>query len=125
MQVADRALDHVALGAEAGAVLGLASGDGVCDAARSQEAAILVVVIATIGQHPLGSFTRSAAAWPAYRRDLVDERDQLRDVVAVGARHAPRQRQAAGVGQEVVLGARPGAVDRARPKPAAPFFACT
>jgi hypothetical protein len=25
----------------------------------------------------------------------------------------------------VVLGARPGAVDRARPEPAAPLFACT
>ena len=125
VQVADRALDHVALGAEPGAVLGLAPGDGVSDAACSQEPAVLVVVIAAIGQHTIGPLTWPPAAWPAYRRDRVHERDQLRDVVAVGARHAPGQRQPAGVGQEVVLGARPGAVDRARPEPAAPLFACT
>lgn len=125
VQVADRALDDVALGPEPGAVLGLASGDRVRDAARSQESAVLVVVIATIGQHPLGSLAWPAAARAAYRWDLVHERDQLGDVVAVGAGHTPGQRQAAGVGQEVVLGARPGAVDRTRPEPAAPLFACT
>jgi hypothetical protein len=125
VQVADRALDDVALGAEAGAVLGLASRDRVADAARSQEAAVLVVVIATIGEHALGPLSWPATARAAYRGDLVHERDQLRDVVAVGAGHAPGQRQAAGVRQEVVLGARPGAVDRARPEPAAPLFACT
>jgi hypothetical protein len=125
VQVADRALHDVALGAEPGAMLAAASGDRVSDAAGSQESAVLVVVIATVGDHPLGSLARSAAVRPAYGRDLVDEWDQLRDVVAVGAGHDPGQRQAAGVGQEVVLGARPGAVDRARSEPAAPLFACT
>lgn len=125
VQVADRAFDHVALGAESGAVLGLASRDRVRDAARSQHAAVLVVVIATIGEHASGPLTWPPAARAAYRWDLVHERDQLRDVVAVGGRHRPGQGEAAGVGQEVVLGARPGAVDRARPEPAAPLFACT
>ena len=125
VQVTDRAFDDVALGAEPGAMLGLASGDRMTDAASSQQAAVLVVVRAAIGQHPFGSFAWSATARPTYRRDLVHERDQLRDVVAVGAGHDPGQGQATGVGQEVVLGARPGAVDRARAEPAAPFFACT
>lgn len=125
VQVADRALHDVALRAESGAVLSPTPRDRVADAACPQEAAVLVVVIATIGQDPLGSLARPPAARPAHRRDGVHERDQLRDVVAVGARHTPGQGQAAGVGQEVVLGARPGAVDRAWAEPAAPFFACT
>ena len=125
VQVADRALHDVALGAEPGAMLGAASGDRVSDAACSQESAVLVVVIATVGDHPLGSLARPPTARAAYGRDGVHERDQLRDVVAVGARYAPGQGQPTRVGQEVVLGARPGAVDRARSEPAAPLFACT
>ena len=124
VQVADRAFDDVALGSEPGAVLYSASGDRVGDAAGSQQAAVLVVVIATVGEHAIGPL-----AWPAnaaaYGRDRVDERDQLRDVVAVGAGHTPGQGQAAGVGQDVVFDARAAAVDRARSEPAAPFFACT
>lgn len=124
VQVADRALDDVALGAEPGAVLGLASWDRVSDAAGSQQAAVLVVVIATVGEHAIRPLARPAEA-TAYGRDGVDERHQLRDVVAVGAGHTPRQGQPASVGQDVVFDPRAAAVDRARPEPAAPFFACT
>jgi hypothetical protein len=40
-------------------------------------------------------------------------------------RQADRKRDASGVDEEVVLGAGPAAVDRARARLGAPFFACT
>ena len=124
VQVADRAFDDVTLGAEPAAVFAATAGDRVSDAAGSQHAAVLVVVVATVSEHAVRSL-----AWPTdrttYGRDRVDERDQLGDVVAVGARHTPGQEQAASVAQEVVFDPRAAAVDRARPEPAAPFFACT
>ena len=124
VQVADRAFDDVALGAEPAAVFAAAAGDRVSDAPGSQHAAVLVVVIA-----PVGEYAIRPLAWPteraAYCRDRIDKRNQLRDVVAVGAGHRPGQEQAAGVGQDVVFDPRAAAVDRAWSEPAAPFFACT
>lgn len=124
VQVADRAFDDVALTAEPAAVLYAASGDRVSDAAGSQLAAVLVVVIATVSEYAIRPLARPAER-AAYGRDRVDERNQLRDVVAVGAGHTPGQEQAAGVGQDVVFDTRAAAVDRARSEPTAPFFACT
>jgi hypothetical protein len=43
------------------------------------------VVVAAVGGHPLGPAARPADA-TAYRRDPLEERDQLGDVVAVAAR---------------------------------------
>jgi hypothetical protein len=60
------------------------------------------VVIATVGEHDSGTFARSADL-ASNRGDAVDERQQLGDVVAVAAGQRDRQRQAAGVGQQVVL----------------------
>jgi hypothetical protein len=54
VQAADRAFDDVALGAEPGAVLGFAPGDGVADAASAQDAAMLLGVVAAVGEDPLG-----------------------------------------------------------------------
>ncbi len=50
VQVRKAALDDPALAAQAGAVLCSASGDHGCDPERSQQAAVLVVVIATVGE---------------------------------------------------------------------------
>jgi hypothetical protein len=47
----------------------------------------------------------------------------LGDVVAVRAGQRHGHGHAAGVGDQVVLGARPGAVDRARPRFGPPFTA--
>jgi hypothetical protein len=124
VEMADRALDDPAVSAEPGAVLGLAPRDRVGEAAGAQQPAVLVVVVAAVGDHPVWAVAR--AARPALDvRDRVDERQQLRHVVAIGARHRPRQRQPAGVGQDVVLGACSAPVDRVRAEPGAPFFACT
>jgi hypothetical protein len=56
-----------------------------------------------------------AAASSADRRDGVDQRNQLSDVVAVAAGGADGQRDVPGVADQVVLGARTPAIDRRGP----------
>ena len=116
------AFDDPAVAAKPGAVLGLAAGDLVLDPSLTELAAVLVVVVASIGSDAFG-----ATAWPAdlaaHRRHLVYQWDQLGDVVAVPAREAPGKREAAAVYQEVVLGAVSGSINRARARFGAPFFA--
>jgi len=85
------ALDDPAVSAEAGAVSGLAAGDLGCDAADSDEAPVLVVVVAAVGAHDQGAAARpadqAADCWHP-----VDQRDQLGDVVAVAAGERPGER---------------------------------
>ncbi len=118
------ALDDPAVAAEAGAVLGLAPRDLGCDAAPSEIAATAVVVVASVGADTIGSAARPAD-FAAYRRDTVDERDQLGAVVAVATRERPGERDPCRVDEEMVLGAVSGSINRARARFGAPFFACT
>ena len=117
------AFDDPAVAAESGAVLGLAAGDHGLDAALPDEAAVLVVVVAAVGEQRPGS-----SSWPADAaadgRHPVEQLDQLGDVVAVAAGERPGERDAAAVYEEVVLAARPAAIDRAGTRFRAPFFAC-
>ena len=82
------------------------------------------MVVAAVGGDPLGS-----SAWPAdlaaYRRDALDQRDELRDVVAVAAGDRPGERDPGRVYEKVMLGAVSGSINRARARRGAPFFACT
>ena len=107
---------------EAGAVLGLATGDHGFDPSLPELPSVAGVVVATVGDDPVGAAARPTDA-AAHRWDKVDERNQLGDVVPVTARQRPCQRCPGTVGQQVVLGARTAPVDRARPGLAAPFFA--
>jgi hypothetical protein len=65
---------------------------------------VLVVVIATVGQQPIGLL-----AWPSDLAgdrpavEVFDQRQQLGDVVALPAGEGDRQRDAAGVDQQMVL----------------------
>jgi hypothetical protein len=65
---------------------------------------VTVVVVATIGADAVGP-----AAWSAdlatHRRDTVDERDQLRAVVAVAAGDRPGERNPCRVYEKMMLGA--------------------
>ncbi|GAA4947261.1 hypothetical protein GCM10023205_03930 [Yinghuangia aomiensis] len=85
MEPGDGAFDDPAEFAEAGAMFGAAAGDAVADAAFAEQAAVLVVVVAAVGE----DFGRSVAgsAWAAVADgwDFVEERQQLGDVVAVAA----------------------------------------
>jgi hypothetical protein len=69
------------------------------------------VVVAAVGEQ-----LPRLASWPAApaadRRHGVEQRDELGDVVAVAAGEGDRRRDAAGVADQMVLGAGTGAVDR-------------
>ena len=104
-------------------MLGLAARDDRLDAALPDEAPVLVVVVAAIGEQGLWSSTRPAGATPN-GRDAVEQFEQLGDVVAVRCRQRPGQRETAAVYEEVVLAAAPAPVDRAWAGFRAPFFAC-
>ena len=117
------ALDDPAVMAESGAVLGLAASDHGFDAALPDEAAVLVVVVAAVGEQDRGSSSGPADASPD-GRDAVEQLDQLGDVVAVAAGECPGQRDAAAVYEEVVLAPASAAVDGAGTRFRAPFFAC-
>jgi hypothetical protein len=69
------------------------------------------VVVAAVGEQLPRSAAGAAAPAPD-RRDGVDRREELSAVVAVAAGQADCERDAAGVADQVVLGARPAAVDR-------------
>lgn len=104
VQVCEAALDNPALASQARAVFAAATGDGGFDAARPQQPAVLVVVIAAVGKHHVGLATRTtdlAGDWPGVQR--VEQRQQLRDIVAVAAGQRDRQRDAAGVDEQVML----------------------
>ena len=116
------AFDDPTVAAECRAVLGLASRDHRLDATLPEQAAVLVVVVAAVGEQCLWS-----SAWPADAaadgRHPVEKFEQLGDVVAVAAGQRPGQRDPAAVYEEVVLAACPTAIDGAGTRFRAPFFA--
>jgi hypothetical protein len=124
MQPGEGPLDDPAVAAEAGAVPGLAAGDLGSDAAASQLAPVLVVVVAAVGAETIRSAPRPAGL-ATHRRHPVKKRDELGDVVAVAAGHRPGERQPGRVYEQVMLRARSGSINRARPRRGTPFFACT
>jgi hypothetical protein len=91
VQPGEGALDDPAGTAEAGAVLGLAVGDLWSDPTLAKVTAVRGVVVAAVGGHASGPSPRPADA-ATHRRHGVDQRDQLRDVVAVAARNTPGER---------------------------------
>ncbi len=126
VQVREAALDHPARGAQTGAMCGAAAGDDGLDAARPQQAPVFVVVIATVGENEIGLSARPAdLAGDRARVKVVEQRDELGDVVAVAAGQRDRQRDAACVDEQVVLGARAGTIDRGRPRQEPPKRART
>jgi hypothetical protein len=118
------ALDDPADTAESGAVLGVATGDLRFDAAGTELAPVLVVVVAAVGAEPLGPAARPADLAPN-RRHALDQWDELGDVVAVAAGDRPGERDPGGVYEKVMLRAVSGSINRARARRGAPFFACT
>lgn len=104
VQVREAALDDPALAAQAGAVLDSAAGDDGLDAPRPEQPAVLVVVIAAIGQDEIGLLAGPAGlASDRPGVQVIQQRDELGDVVAVGARQRDGERDAGRVDEEVVL----------------------
>ncbi|APY90469.1 hypothetical protein A7J05_36540 [Streptomyces alfalfae] len=112
MEPGDGAFDDPAEDAQAGAVRLAAFGDHRADTALPQQSPVLVVVVTAVGEQHVG-----VSAWPPDRAghgwDLVQQRGQLGDVVAVAAGQRLRERDALAVDQDVMLAARSCAVDRA------------
>ena len=105
-------------------MFGLAAGNHGFDPSFPDEPAVLVVVVAAVGEQLLRPSPGAADA-AAHGRHQVEQGEQLRDVVAVAAGQRPGERDPARVDQEVVLGAVAASVDRAGTGLRAPFFACT
>jgi phosphoglycerate dehydrogenase-like enzyme len=104
VQVSKAALHDPALAPEPRPVGRAAAGDDGCDAERSEQPAVLVMVIATVGQQPVGLLARAATL--AFHRpavQILEQRDQLGDVVAVATGEGDRKRDAAGVDEQMVL----------------------
>jgi hypothetical protein len=111
VQPGEAALDDPAVATQPGAVCDAAASDPRRDAAGAQLAAVDVVVVAAVGEQLPWAPAGPAASAPD-RRNGVDQRDELGDVVAVAAGEADGERDAAGVADQVVLGAGAPAVDR-------------
>ena len=81
-----------------------AAGDHWLDAARPQQPTVLVVVVAAIGEQQVGLLTRSA--WLAGDRsgvEVIEQRQQLCDVVAVAAGQCDGEWDAGRVDEQMVF----------------------
>jgi hypothetical protein len=126
VQVREAALDDPALAAEARAVRAAAAGDDRLDPARPEQAAVLVMVIAAVGEDTVGFLARPATlAGDGSGVQLVEQRQELGDVVSVTAGQRDRERNAGRVDEQVVLGARARTIDRGRPRQEPPKRART
>lgn len=110
----DRALDHIAEGSQTRSVFLASSGDHRADATLPEQASVLVVVVAAIREKCVGPVSGSADD-AGHGRNLVEQGQELGDVVAGSAGQGRRERDALPLDDEVVLAARPCAVDRAGP----------
>jgi hypothetical protein len=111
VQPRETSLHDPAVGAQFGAVQGAAAGDRWHDAAGADLVAVDVVVVAPVGEQRVRFAARPAH--PATdRRDRIEQRQELGDVVAVAAGQQDRERGAVPVGDEVMFGTSSTAVDQ-------------
>lgn len=117
-------LDDPAGLAQSGNVGCALAGNLRCDATSPEEAAVLVVVVAAVGEQPAWPSARPAtdSADTGYR---VQKRHQLRDVVTVSPGQSHDDRGAMPVYDHMVLAAGPGRVDRRRSGVSPPLRART
>lgn len=100
----EASLDDPALLAEPGAVLGAAASDQGLDPAGPQQPAVLVVVIAAIGDHDIGFLPRPASlAGDRPLVQVVQQRHQLGDVIALSAGQRDGERDARRVDEQMML----------------------
>lgn len=100
-----------------------ASCDNRLDPTFPQQAAVLVEVVAAVGEQLPRPVTRSTSASPDVRY-RIEQGQQLGDIVPVAAGEPDSHRGAVGISDHVVLRARPGTVDRARAGFGPPRRAC-
>jgi hypothetical protein len=81
-------------------------------------------VVAAVGDQRSGSASGPTGV-ATDGRHPAEQRDQLRNVVAVAAGGRPGEADRGAVYEQVVLAACPATINRAWPRLRAPFFACT
>jgi hypothetical protein len=99
--------------AQAGAVVDAASGDDRGDASGADQAAVLVVVVASVGVEPAWS-PAGFAGDASDGRDGIDQWGQLCDVACGGPGQCGGERDAGDIGDQMVLGAGLAPVNWAR-----------
>lgn len=124
VQPGEGPLDDPACLAQAGAVRGAATGDLRCDPTSSDKAAVLVEVVAAVGEESPGPVAGPASE-AADARNGVQQWHELGDVVAVPAGQRGSERGSVPVDDQVVLAAGPGPVDRRRSGVSPPLRALT
>ena len=105
MQPGDGALDHPAGRAQTAAVFRIASRDMRADATDSERPPVGLRVIASVCLNQRG-FASRPAPLSCNRRDALDQGQQLGHVMPVGFGEDHGQRNALGIGEEVVFRAR-------------------
>ncbi len=108
-----RTLDYPAEFAESAAVFRTAPSDHRFDIARTKPLAMRLRVVSTICVDDFGLAKRSTA-YAANRRDRVDERQQLGNVVAIRASQDGTDGDASGIDEDVMLRARSRAIGGVR-----------
>ena len=124
VQQRDRLFHYPAMNTQTGAVFDTASGKVGGDAFTTYLVAVDVVVVGPVGVQAVWS-PAWTAAFAAYRRDGLDQREELSDVVSVAAGQGDGQRDARAFGDDMVFRAGLGTVDRARAGFGPPFKART
>lgn len=110
VQPGEGALDHPAHLAQSGAVSDAASGDHRLDAVLPQQAAVLVEVVGPVGIQTPGLAAGTPPQTPD-RRNGVEQRKELGDVVPVAAGERDGERSSVTVDDQVVLRARAGPIN--------------
>jgi len=100
----DRAFDDPSADAEAAAVRGSAAREDGRNATRPEPIAVRLRIVAAVALQRAGRAAR-APATAAHRRQRVDHRVEVGNVVDVRGRYLRDERDAARVSEEVVLGA--------------------
>ena len=109
VQPGDRALDDPSADAEAAAVRCPPARQDRRDAARPEAVAMGLGIVAAVALERTWLATRTSSP-TAHRRQCIDHRIEVGDVIDVGGRYLRDERDAAGIGDEVVLGARFAAI---------------
>lgn len=110
VQPGKRPLHHPTHLPQPGTVGDAASGDQRFDAALPQQAAVLVEVVAPVGVQTPG-FTAGTSTQAPDRRNGIQQRKELGNVVPVAAGERDGERGSVPVDDQVVLGTRAGTVD--------------
>ena len=122
MQPANRSLDDPTGGAETAAVRGPAVGEHRLDVPLSQLGLVRLRVVRAVALDARRAEAR-APAFAVERRDGVDEREELGDVVSIRTSERDHQRDALRFGEDVVFAARAGAIGRVGARLEPPFSA--